>query len=371
MFNKVSQEDFLTRYWQQKSLVFRNGFDAAVGITDGDELAGLACEDAVESRIICGSDIHGPWTCQQGPFTDFDYTSLGTTNWTLLVQGADQWDDDIRALMNLFDFLPKWRLEDVMASFAPTGGGVGPHFDYYDVFLIQAAGRRRWQTGLLCDDQTPLQDNRQVKLLQEFNCVDSHDLEAGDAIYIPAGTAHWGTSLSDDCVTLSVGFRAPSDREIVTEAIDLLATKLLDSRRYEDMPGSIDQDSFKINALASAYAESAIDRLDESVVKAALAEAFGRLVTDTRYCSYTEDSTVWTVASVAHLNADGNDLSVVHQVHCRMAYTDTHLFVNGVAYEVDSEFAKGLCHGLLKAPLKGSELAVVVALLNDDMIVFE
>lgn len=364
----VSQQEFLARYWQQQALVFNKEFDNAVGLIDGDELAGLACEDAVESRIISGSGIRGPWTCQQGPFEDFDYNSLGSTDWTLLVQGVDQWDEAVRTLMNGFDFLPRWRLEDVMASFAPRGGGVGPHFDYYDVFLIQASGRRRWQTGQLCNDGTALQDNSQVKLLQEFDGRNSHDLDAGDAIYIPAGMAHWGTSLSDDCVTLSIGFRAPSDREIVTEAFDLLATRLPESKRYKDMPGSIDNDSFRINAQAMAYAENALNRLDESAVKAALAEAFGRLVTDTRYCSYSEDATVWTAETVSHLFADSKTLSVIHQAHCRMAYTDTHLFVSGVAYAVDGEFARALCHGKLRAPLTSSELKLVAVFLNDDMI---
>ncbi len=368
MFSTFSNAEFLERYWQQSPVVLKQEFVDVAGVVNGNEIAGLACEEAVESRIIQGSGLDGPWTCRQGPFVDFDYNSLGASNWTLLVQGLDQWDDNVRSLLDRFSFLPAWRLEDVMASFAPVGGGAGPHFDYYDVFLVQVAGKRRWELGQVCDDCTALQENESVKLLKKFDTTSVYDLDAGDAIYIPAGLAHWGTSLSDDCVTLSVGFRAPSDKELLTEAVELLMPKLGEAARYKDSRGSIDKDRFKINAPAAAYAKGVISRLNEEDVANALTEALGRLVTDTRYRSFSEDTTVWTGNSLKKHLEGSEALAIVRQTHCRMAYSQAHLFVNGVAYAAAESFSKSLCHGELSDSSSTAEWEIVAALFNDDMI---
>ncbi|MFK8029941.1 MAG: cupin domain-containing protein [Gammaproteobacteria bacterium] len=369
LFTTVSKDEFLNDYWQKKPVVFRHAFDDVKDFVSGDELAGLACEDVVESRIIRGFEADGKWSCEHGPFVDYDYDSLGERDWTLLVQGLDQWDSDVRALLNQFDFLPRWRLEDVMASFAPRGGGVGPHFDYYDVFLVQTSGRRRWQTGQTCTEDTPLRNNAQVRLLEEFVTRDTHDLNAGDAIYIPAGCAHWGTSLSDDCVTLSVGFRAPSDKELLSEAVELLVQRLSDAKRYQDTSKSIDTDPYKINATAAEYAHQLLSRVDTGMLEEALGEALGRLVTDTRYCSFSEEPSSWTSEAVEQLMKRGAGLIVSHQPHCRLAYSDTQLFVNGVAYELSPEFSKRVCKGVVTASLNPRELAVLATLANDDMVV--
>lgn len=367
----LTEHEFMSHYWQRQPVVLKGAFPEAIGTVDGDDLAGLAAEEVVESRIITGAGLNGPWRCRNGPFIDFDYSVLGRKNWSLLVQGVDQWIDEVRSLLGRFDFLPAWRLEDIMVSFAPTGGGVGPHFDYYDVFLIQASGERRWELGPRCDDATPLQDNAGVRLLREFSGESHHDLVPGDGLYVPAGTAHWGTSLSEDCVTLSIGFRAPSDKDILSEAVDLLASELTDAVRYRDTDASIDDDPYRINAAAMSYAESVLERLDKEKFTRALSEAFGRLVTDTRHCSYREEDPGWAVEALAARFSNRGTIFITHRVHCRMAYSDEHLFVNGSAYRVDTTFARDLCHGYVESPPGVRELDVLVALLREDMIALD
>ncbi len=180
LFNIIKQDVFLSEYWQQKPYVFRDALTDNVNdileTVDGNELAGLACEEMVESRIIFGHGQTGEWRCEQGVFDESRFASLPEKNWTLLVQGLDQWFEEVRALFHYFDFLPQWRLEDIMASYAPKGGGVGPHFDYYDVFLIQVSGSREWKLGQQCDEKSELQSNDQVKLLQAFVTGDTHTL---------------------------------------------------------------------------------------------------------------------------------------------------------------------------------------------------
>lgn len=199
--------NFLRDYWQQKPLVMRQ---AAVGVNlvDGDTLAGLALEEEVESRLINGAG-KGPWELRHGPFEEDEFGQLPDTNWTLLVQSVDHYLTEVSLLLDSFDFLPAWRTEDIMISYAAKGGSVGPHFDQYDVFLVQAAGQRRWQIGQLCDGTTALLPHDALKLVADFQMQEEFVLDAGDVLYLPPGVAHWGTAESDDCITWSVGFRSP------------------------------------------------------------------------------------------------------------------------------------------------------------------
>lgn len=369
LFTALTREQFLTRYWQRKPCVFRQALSDSRERVDAHELAGLACEEVVESRVIEGSAIHGPWRCRQGPFPDLDYASLGPENWTLLVQGVDQFDASVRGLLQAFDFLPRWRLEDVMASFAPRGGGVGPHFDYYDVFLLQDSGRRRWDIGTFCNDQTPLQAHPDLKLMEAFERQESCLLEAGDVLYLPAGLAHWGVSESDDCVTLSVGFRAPSDKELLGEAADLLVGALSDARRYRDVSASIDSDPYCLNTAAGDAAIELVRSIDPAVFDQAIREALGRLVTDTRHVSFADSVQSWDAGSVQTHVGDAEH-AVLHQPHCRLAYSDWQLFVNGEAYAAERAFSRALCHGLVSGPLDTIEAQIVARLLSEDLITF-
>lgn len=237
---------FLATHWQRAPLLIRNPWDDWQSPVEADELAGLACEREVESRLIeqtAGSD----WAVEHGPLAETRFASLGANPWTLLVQAVDHHVPQVAALLAQFRFVPNWRVDDVMVSFASDGGGVGPHFDQYDVFLIQGQGRRRWQIGATCDENSPLLPHGDLKLLRDFEATDEWVLEAGDMLYVPPGVSHNGIALGDDCMTLSIGFRAPSRAELIGDWSDHLLEALGEDDRYADPglavqanPGEID-----------------------------------------------------------------------------------------------------------------------------------
>lgn len=213
----MAPQDFLARYWQRQPL-FMAGAASGLDHPDADTLAGLALEPEVESRLIQGAGA-GPWQLEQGPLEERRFAELGERDWTLLVQSVDHYLTETSLLLDDFRFLPGWRLEDIMISYAAEGGSVGPHFDRYDVFLIQAAGRRHWQIGPLCDERTPQRDDTPLKMLLDMPVQQEHTASPGDVLYLPPGVAHHGVALDSDCVTWSVGFRAPDYRELLTEMV--------------------------------------------------------------------------------------------------------------------------------------------------------
>lgn len=222
---------FLERHWQREPL-FMPGVASGLSHPDADTLAGLALEDEVEARLIRGADA-GPWQLEQGPFTEDRFADLGERDWTLLVQSVDHYLTEVSLLLDDFAFLPGWRLEDIMISYAAAGGSVGPHFDRYDVFLLQAAGQRRWQLGPRCDESTRQRSDTPLKMLADMPVEAEHIASPGDVLYLPPGVAHHGVALDSDCVTWSVGFRAPDFRDLTAE---IVAESLADSepRLYED-----------------------------------------------------------------------------------------------------------------------------------------
>ncbi|HEY1027724.1 MAG TPA: cupin domain-containing protein [Pseudomonas sp.] len=228
----LTAREFLRDYWQKKPLLVRQAVPDFESPISPDELAGLALEEEVESRLVIE---HGerPWELQRGPFNEDTFQELPERDWTLLVQAVDQFVPEVAELLEDFKFLPKWRIDDLMISFAAPGGGVGPHFDNYDVFLLQAHGHRRWQIGQMCDSQSPLLPHADLKILAEFEPTDEWVLAPGDMLYLPPCLAHCGTA-EDDCMTYSVGFRAPSAAEVLTHFTDFLGQFLPDEERYSD-----------------------------------------------------------------------------------------------------------------------------------------
>jgi len=200
----LSPQAFMRRHWQRKPLLIRQaipGFKPPVGLP---ALRRLARRDDVESRLIWRED--GQWQMEHGPFARLP--KAGEPDWTLLVQSVDLHDDAVAALLQRFRFVPDARLDDIMISVAGAGGGVGPHFDSYDVFLLQAAGRRRWRYGRQRD--LSLQPGLPLKILGSFEPEEEHVLEPGDMLYLPPQAAHDGVALDDGCMTISIGFRAPT-----------------------------------------------------------------------------------------------------------------------------------------------------------------
>lgn len=217
---------FLREYWQKKPLVIKQAFPQFEDPISADELAGLACEEEISSRIVItkGED----WEVVQGPFEDYD--NYGETHWQLLVQAVNHWYPDSQPLVEAFRFLPDWRFDDLMASFATPSGGVGPHVDNYDVFIIQGEGQRRWTVG----DNTPQQrrgGNPNSPLVEDFTPIIDVVLEKGDMLYIPPGYPHCGETLTL-AMSYSIGFRAPSQQELASEVADYLLDKNLGQQRF-------------------------------------------------------------------------------------------------------------------------------------------
>lgn len=222
------QTHFLNEYWQKKPCIIRGFIDSFSDPIDEHELAGLAQEDEIDSRIV--SCIDGQWNAYQGPFDTFEEICTGARS--LLVQGVDRYIDDIDELTQLVSFIPNWRLDDVMISFSNKGAGVGPHTDEYDVFIIQGKGSRRWQVGLP-GNYTDSVPHPLLKQIDGFSPIIDEILLPGDVVYIPPKDPHNGVALSD-CLNYSIGFRAPTSLEILSGLVDENSINPATSARYTD-----------------------------------------------------------------------------------------------------------------------------------------
>ncbi len=277
---QLDSETFLARYWQREHLLVRNALPGFKPDLSADELAGLALEASVESRIV--ELTESAYRLQHGPFTVADYRRSGP--WTLLVQGVDRHVPEVAGLLAEVDFIPRWRMDDVMVSYAVDGGGVGPHYDNYDVFLLQGDGERQWQVGQRCDSSTPLQAHDELRLLAEFEPVAEYLLQPGDMLYLPPGVAHWGIARGE-CMTFSIGFRAPRINDMVSRWADDLLEQIDPEAFFSDQglspatrPGEIRQeDQQRAHSQLRAAVDSATD-----------CHWFGELVTEQGACNPEE-----------------------------------------------------------------------------------
>jgi 50S ribosomal protein L16 3-hydroxylase len=232
LLNGLTPEAFLAEYWQKKPLLIKNAIPNFIGLLSPEELAGLACEEDVQARIV--QKKSDKWLVKNGPFDDADFTNLPDRDWTLLVQSVNHYLPEAAELLNQFDFIPKSRLDDLMVSYAPDGGGLGAHVDSYDVFLLQGSGYRNWkisrQTDLSLIEDAPL------KILKNFVSEQEWILEAGDMLYLPPQISHWGVAVGDNCMTYSIGFRAPKTQELIHEFLSYLQENLneTENRLYSD-----------------------------------------------------------------------------------------------------------------------------------------
>ncbi len=278
----MSAKKFLRDYWQKRPLLIRNAFPGFESPLQPEDLAGLACEDGVLARIINYDRANDAWTLRSGPFAEDEFPGMPDHDWTLLVQDVDKWDADVRELLEAFDFLPRWRLDDIMISFAAPGGSVGAHVDQYDVFLLQGQGHRRWQidASVALGNATPstaFRDDVELKLLREFHPTHDWLLGPGDMLYLPPGVPHHGIA-QDACLTFSVGMRAPSAAELLGDFADTLAADADESLRYRDDDLTPPQDPNEIDAAAMARAVAALDALRTNDPER-LGDWFGRFMT--------------------------------------------------------------------------------------------
>lgn len=298
----VSIEEFLSKYWQKKPLLIRQAFPGFESPLEPDELAGLALQDNVLSRLILEKGGDYPWQLKQGPLSEADFENLGEHHWTVLVQEVDKHVPAVADLFDQFQFLPNWRKDDVMVSFATHDAGVGAHTDSYDVFLLQGSGRRRWEIGApaagklgpadggirasgaasggpaggqLDTQEHDYVPGLDVRMLANFEATEVFELEPGDMLYLPPGVPHNGVAI-EPCLTFSFGFLAPTRADIVGEFSDWQKSRHGAIRyRDEDLtsassPGLITADDLR--RVVTLMTESSIDQQE-------LAEWFGQFIT--------------------------------------------------------------------------------------------
>lgn len=374
--NNFDKNIFLRDYWQQKPLLIKNPWREWINPLAPDELAGLACEEEIEARLVTRQ--RGQWKLEHGPFAETRFVQLGKKNWTLLVQAVDHYVPKVAALLDQFRFIPNWRIDDIMVSYAADQGGVGPHFDQYDVFLIQGLGRRRWQIGALCDHTTPLLPHDDLRLLADFKPETEYLLEPGDMLYLPPRYAHNGVAVGDDCMTYSIGFRAPARNELIAHWCDHLLANLSDDDRYSDAQIAVQKNSGEIvpPALTELHRMATEKLLDYD----AFQRWFGQFITTRKYA----DHDLQPAKKITQLRArltHGEMLS--RNAASRFAFIHSRdellLFVDGEMFalsQITATFAEQICAQqrivLAADMLESIEIIeLLAALYNQGSLVFE
>ncbi|MFT3896293.1 MAG: cupin domain-containing protein [Thermomonas sp.] len=366
-------EIFLRDYWQKKPLLIRNAFPGFESPLQPEDLAGLACEDGVLARIVAHEPEGDKWMLRHGPFPEDMFPAMPRHDWTLLVQDVDKWDADVRALLERFDFLPRWRIDDVMVSFAAPGGSVGAHVDQYDVFLLQAQGHRRWQIDDRPNPPVHFRLDVELKLLQRFEPTHDWVLGPGDMLYLPPGVPHHGIA-EDACLTFSVGMRAPAAAELLGDFVDTLASEADESQRFADPGLEPAKDAYEIDPAAMQRVVDALNKLRMNDPER-LGDWFGRFITTYRTAlrpggreegdGRSRIETEWDLQQGAWLQRDpwtrmawrrakrGASLFVSGESHA-LPLADARRITNGERldggdYAKLSEAARDLVHELLQA----------------------
>lgn len=340
-FDSLSTDQFLKDYWQKKPLVIQQGFKNFSSPISAEELAGLACEDDVHSRIVIEKGGKYPWQLINGPMDDAVFSSLPETHWTLLVNDVEKHIPDLAFIVDAFRFIPEWRIDDLMISYAPEGGTVGPHLDQYDVFIVQAQGHRRWQVNTQAVSESNQLDNVNLKIQKDFSAEQEWLLAPGDVIYIPPGVSHYGVA-ADDCLSFSIGFRAPSHTEMLTSFVDFISHDLPKNKTFKDAYLECQQSSNEIKAATIDNVRNQLAeylRLDTPVFR----QWFGCFVSDTKI-------------DLAYESEDNfpnyNKLKMKHNIlyrnpASRFAFcienNEASLFIDGSATIVSLAFAQSLC----------------------------
>ncbi|WP_045476113.1 cupin domain-containing protein [Serpentinimonas barnesii] len=324
----LTPQQFMRRHWQKKPLLIRQAIPGFAPLLERSELFALAQSAQVESRLIVrqGED----WSLAQGPFERRQLPPLKQAAWTLLVQGVDLHHDAVHQLLQRFRFVPDARLDDLMISWASEGGGVGPHFDSYDVFLLQASGRRRWRIGRQKD--LSLQPDKPLKILQHFEPEQEWVLEPGDMLYLPPQWAHDGVALDGGCMTYSVGFRVPQRGGLAAELVQRLADECADERLYRDRNQAATATPAAVPEALVDFARDALKRLLRD--KVGLRLALGEVLSEPKpLVCFSAPQQPWQPGAVALDKCT------------RMLYDAEHVYVNGEAWCASGKDAR-LLHEL-------------------------
>ena len=379
----LTPAQFMRRHWQKKPLLVRQAIPGFQPFLSRAALFKLAASEQVESRLIAQQDKG--WSLKKGPFAPKTLPPLSKAGWTLLVQGVDLHESAGHALLQQFRFVPDARLDDLMISFATPGGGVGPHFDSYDVFLFQASGRRRWKIGLQKD--FTLQQGVPLKILQNFEADEEFVLEAGDMLYLPPRYAHDGIAeacvgpdgKTADCMTYSIGFRSPAQSELASELLHRLAEMGEDAaescpdeegsrpsrpqRMYRDPAQPATETPAALPAgLADFAGQAVLQALKDPL---ALACALGEYMSEPKPgVWFDEPQQAWDGEA-----AKSGQTRIALDARTRMLYDSDHIFINGESYRAKGADARLMRRLADQRQLTMAELrkagAAAIALLGD------
>ena len=364
MFNSdVTLETFLKDYWQKKPLLFRNAFPDFCSPLNADELAGLACEEDSNARIIIETQDKPYWSVEYGPIDENRFSSLPQTNWTLLVGDVEKHVIEGRDLLEEFRFIPDWRIDDLMISYAVKGGSVGPHLDAYDVFLLQAEGQRHWSISFTEDNDSFLEDI-DLRILKSFTAQQEWTLNPGDMLYLPPNVAHHGVAV-DDCITCSIGFRSPSVHNLISEYAESLAVNLSQDIRFTD--ADIEQQEHP-----AEITQTSIDHIKQLLINHLkidddfIQKWFGEHITESHANS--------PQSSDQHSHTEIKDLNGLNSIDLLSTALTTKLlyskhkdqalvFADGKSFETSLTFAQTLCQS---HDIKTKSLLASIQTKNDE-----
>lgn len=373
---ETSVEDFLDNYWQKKPLVIRNAFPGLKSPISADELAGLACEEHVNARLVLEKDGDYPWQVEFGPLEESRFSELPESHWSLLVSDIEKHLPETRSLLEFFRFIPDWRIDDLMISYAPEGGSVGAHTDAYDVFLIQLSGQRLWKVAE--DYAKETLSDVDLCILKEFAAEDEWLMNTGDMLYLPPNVAHHGIAQDngEPCLTASVGFRAPSLKTITSDYINYLNENVHDDRRYRD----------KVAVRPAHHAEISdetvshfIDYLKQglSIEHAQVKNWLGQYCSDNK--TYEDLMVEQDIADYDELVDIASAAELLQSPYSNFLFSHSDdaalLFVNGDSYPVSLAFAETICKSehidlqQLEKVMNADDRTTLLTLFNNGAII--
>ncbi|QFU23131.1 cupin domain-containing protein [Shewanella eurypsychrophilus] len=326
----LNTNEFLAKHWQQTPVVIKNAFTNFVDPISADELAGLACEEEVSSRIIITKEKD--WDIIQGPIHSYD--AYGEDNWQLLVQAVNHWFEDSVPLVEAFRFIPDWRFDDLMVSFATPGGGVGPHIDNYDVFLLQGEGTRRWKVGDK-GNYAPRGGDTHTALIDDFEPIIDVILEKGDMLYIPPGYPHRGETITT-ALSYSIGFRSPSQQELMSSLADHLLDTNTGTKRF------ISHNEPEIAACLSKEHQVGLVELISSLIKQPkhYQQMLGQMLSQSRFeLDLCEPEQSLSLEDLKQAIEEGAEIARIGGLKIIMLEEDSEsrLFVNGEVFDIDAD----------------------------------
>ncbi len=337
----ISAEQFLAEYWQKKPLLVRNALPEIVGMFEPDDIKELALDDDVTARLITQhGQKHDQWQVKNSPLSTKDFKKL-PPYWTLLVQAVDHYSLELADLWKQFSFIPQWRRDDIMVSYAPQGGSVGQHFDFYDVFLLQGFGHRRWQLGQWCDEFTEIVPNQPLKLLAEMQVDFDEVLAPGDMLYVPPRLSHYGVA-KDECLTFSFGFRMPNHAQLIDRVSDQFADQILTKTPISDFQRKAPQAIGEITQLE-------FDTLKQLLLKAiknnaGFESAVMALISEAKYAEHIPEPEEISLEKLKDYAEDGYGIAL--EPANRLLYrtltndspeTTLEFWANGELFPVDAD----------------------------------